>query len=141
MYPHFNKEARNTILYFLKRFFNDPDDLVVPYNPVIPNYHKEELDALFNGKDYKENYKILSKRVRDLGENIPPLFNAYMSLSPTMRTFGTIVNEVFGNVEETAILITMKDIYNTKKDRHIGTYIPRIKFKKPKLPRLFKKKK
>jgi hypothetical protein len=49
--------------------------------------------------------------VRARGENIPPLVNAYMNLSATMRTFGTSVNEHFGDVEETGIL----DFYYLKR--------------------------
>lgn len=45
-----------------------------------------------------------------------------MNLSGSMRNFGTAVNEAFGNVEETAIIITIADIYNYKKDRHMSTY-------------------
>ena len=58
-----------------------------------------------------------------MGENIPPLFNSYMNLSPTMRTFGTAVNHHFGEVEETGIMVTISDIYDNKKDRHIQSYI------------------
>lgn len=53
--------------------------------------------------------------MRALGENIPPLFNSYMNLSPTMKTFGTSLNPEFGDVEETGILVTLSDIYESKK--------------------------
>ena len=43
-----------------------------------------------------------------------------MNLSPTMKTFGTAVNPDFGGVEETAILVTIADIYEDKKERHIA---------------------
>jgi len=46
-----------------------------------------------------------------------------MNLSPSMKTFGTISNEKFGNVLETGIILTIKDIYDVKVDRHIETYI------------------
>jgi hypothetical protein len=42
-----------------------------------------------------------------------------MHLSPSMKTFGTAVNPDFGNVEETGILITIKDIFQEKKERHM----------------------
>ena len=69
-----------------------------------------------------ENFKILVQRVRAQNENVPPLVNAYMSLSATMRTFGTSLNRGFGDVEETGILVTINDIYDFKKHRHISTY-------------------
>ncbi len=122
MYPHFNQKARNMILYFLKKHFNDPDKLVTPIEPADIDLHEEEMKKLFRGWRYKENYKILSSEVRKLGENIPPLINAYMNLSPTMRTFGTFINSHFGNVEETGIMITLRDIYVDKINRHLASY-------------------
>ena len=65
--------------------------------------------------------KILSQKVREYGENIPPLINSYMSVSPTMKVFGTAINDHFGNVEETAIMIKIGDIYEMKKARHLST--------------------
>jgi hypothetical protein len=122
MYPHFNQKARNMILYFLKRHFNDPDGLVIPIDPARIEIHQEEMRKIFKGWRYKENYKILSREVRNLNENIPPLINAYMNLSPTMRTFGTFINHKFGNVEETGIMITLRDIYVEKINRHLSSY-------------------
>jgi hypothetical protein len=122
MYPHFNPKARSMILYFLNRHFNDPDGLVVPIEPADIEIPQEDMKKLFTGRRYKEDYKILSREVRNLNENIPPLINAYMNLSPTMRTFGTFINHKFGNVEETGIMITLKDIYVEKINRHLASY-------------------
>ncbi len=122
MYTHFNKSARNLILYFLKKQFGDKEKLLYPIEPLDLNWNEAELDAEFDGKDYKENYKILSKKVRSHHENIPPLINAYMNLSPSMKVFGTIVNKEFGDVEETGILITVADLYEEKLERHVSTY-------------------
>ncbi len=123
MYTDFNLKARDTILYFLSKKFGDKNNLIHPINPLQIETPEAELQALFEGKEYDEAYKTLSRTVRDLGENIPPLINSYMNLSPTMLTFGTAINTHFGNVEETAILITLDDIYPAKKERHISTYL------------------
>jgi hypothetical protein len=122
MYPHFNQRARNMILYFLRRHFSDPDKLVTPLDPANIDIQEEEMRKLFRGWRYKDNYKILSREVRNLNETIPPLINAYMGLSPTMRTFGTFINHKFGDVEETGIMITLRDIYIEKINRHLASY-------------------
>lgn len=119
MYTHFHTRARDLILYFFHKYFNDDEDLVTPKKGLDFITPVEQLSNVFNGKKYKEDYKILSVKVRELGENIPPLFNAYMKLSPTMKVFGTAINEHFGGVEETGILIKINDIYESKKQRHI----------------------
>ncbi|MDP4205724.1 MAG: GNAT family N-acyltransferase [Bacteroidota bacterium] len=123
MYTHFNQEARDMILYFFEKYFSDKENLVIPKHPLPIDFANERFTKIFNGGSYKEDYKILSQVVRQYGENIPPLINAYMNLSPSMRTFGTVINPFFGGVEETGIIVTIKDIYEAKKDRHIATYI------------------
>jgi hypothetical protein len=119
MYVDFNRRARDMILFFINKHFKDSDNLVTAINPLNINADPEELSKIFSGKDYLEDYKILSRNVRALGEIIPPLINSYMNLSPSMKTFGTSSNPHFGNVEETGILINIDDIYKAKKERHI----------------------
>lgn len=125
MYLHYHQEARDMILYFLNKHFPDKDKLVVPKEPLRVLMDPKKLEAIFTGSDYMEDYKILSKEVRALGESIPPLINAYMSLSPSMRSFGTVMNHGFGEVEETGIMITVNDLYKSKVERHLSNYIPR----------------
>jgi hypothetical protein len=128
MYPNYNQRARNLILYFLEKHFPDKDNLVTPIAPLETNIDREEMKKTFTGRNYLEDYKILSQNVRAFGENIPPLINAYMSLSPSMRTFGTVINPAFGEVEETAIMININDVYKQKVERHILSYIPQSKY-------------
>jgi hypothetical protein len=127
MYRKFNKEARNLILWFLQKYFSDPDKLIWPKKPLELNMDKPRLQTILNGKDYRDDYKKLSHHVRSYSEVIPPLINAYMNLSPSMKVFGTVINEGFGNVEETGIMITMKDLYEKKVNRHVSTY-QRVKY-------------
>jgi hypothetical protein len=123
MYTHFHTQARNLIMYFFQKYFNDHENLVTPIHPMDLGIDMAEMEKTFNGGSYKEDYKILSQKVREFGENIPPLINSYMNLSPSMKTFGTVINDHFGNVEETGIILTISDIYEAKKDRHIETYL------------------
>jgi len=122
MYEHYNVDARNLILFFMKKHFSDPDKLVVPKNDISANIDIERFQKIFIHDNYKDDYKVLSQEVREIGENIPPLINAYMNLSPSMRTFGTVFNEAFGKVEETGIMITIRDMYIEKINRHLASY-------------------
>lgn len=123
MYNTYNEEARNMILYFLNMHFSDPENLISPVSPLLTNTDKKKMEYLFCHDSFKENYKVLNQEVRKLGINVPPLVNAYMSLSPKMRVFGTAVNHGFGQVEETGILIAINEILEDKKKRHIETYL------------------
>ncbi|SEA72639.1 Acetyltransferase (GNAT) domain-containing protein [Prevotella sp. tc2-28] len=123
MYPSYIRKGRDMILYFLKKYFDDKENLIIPMKPLELETNPQELETLFSGKNFKEDYLILNREIRLLGYNIPPLVNAYMSLSPTMKLFGTAINYGFGDVEETGILIAIDEIFENKRKRHIDTFI------------------
>ena len=123
MYPNYHRKGRDMILYFLKKHFADKENLVSPMHPLQLETDESELAALFCKDSFKEDYKILNGEIRKLGYNIPPLVNAYMSLSPTMRMFGTAINDEFGDVEETGILIAVDEILAEKRMRHIESFL------------------
>lgn len=122
MYPSYHQDCRNMILYFLTKHFPDEEHLVEPITPLPANIDNAAMNQLFTGYTFKDDYKILNKSIREYGYNIPPLVNAYMSLSPSMRMFGTAVNDEFGDVEESGIFFAIEDIFEEKKGRHIGTF-------------------
>lgn len=122
MYPSYDRMARDMILYFLKVYFSDPDSLILPMKPLSLWHDECIFEKLFEGNDFKQDYRVLNREVRNLGYNIPPLVNAYMGLSPTMKLFGTAINDEFGDVEETGILIAVDEILEEKRVRHIDSF-------------------
>jgi len=126
-YRDYNVEARDYILRFMQHYFPDNENLVTPHRAVVPSTPTDDFAVQLKPLDYKEGHKVLNQHVRSLSENIPPLVNAYMNLSATMKTFGTAVNDEFGDVDETGILVTIADIYPTKKERHVTTYVSQKK--------------
>ncbi|MBQ6653363.1 MAG: GNAT family N-acetyltransferase [Prevotella sp.] len=123
MYPSYIRRGRDMILYFLHKYFGDKEDLIIPMNPLKIETPEEELEALFCADNFRQDYRILNGEIRKLGYNIPPLVNAYMGLSPTMKLFGTAINDGFGAVEETGILIAIDEIFETKRVRHIDSFV------------------
>ena len=123
MYPSYIRRGRDMILYFLNKYFDDKDHLIIPLKPLKIETDASELEALFCKNNFKEDYITLNTEIRKLGYNIPPLVNAYMGLSPTMKLFGTAINYGFGDVEETGILIAVDEIFENKRKRHIDTFM------------------
>jgi hypothetical protein len=123
MYPSYIREGRDMILYFLKKHFDDKENLVIPIKPLKIETDEKELAKLFCETELREDYKILNREIHRLGYHIPPLVNAYMNLSPTMKLFGTAINYGFGDVEETGILIDIDEILEEKRVRHIDSFI------------------
>ncbi|MGL5227571.1 MAG: GNAT family N-acetyltransferase [Bacteroidales bacterium] len=131
MYPSYKSEARDMILYFLQKHFGDPENLVVPINPLLDHEDMQHFAEILTESDFKADYKILNQMIRKEGLNIPPLVNAYMGLSPKMKVFGTAINQEFGQVEETGILIKVDEILEEKRLRHIDSFEPNFGFIKP----------
>lgn len=127
MYPSYSSECRDMILYFLGKHFPDHEGLVKPITPLTLDYDVKDMERMFNGDSFKADYRILHNEVAKRGDSIPPLVNAYMSLSPTMKIFGTAINDEFGDVEETGIFLVISEIFEEKKQRHIATYNPEDK--------------
>ncbi len=120
MYPNYDRQSRDFLLHFMHMYFPDNENLMKPFEPLNQNYDKDFVNSQLKGLDFKDGFKVLNSFVRGHGENIPPLVNIYMNLSPTMKTFGTAVNSDFGAVEETGILVTIADIFEEKTERHVA---------------------
>lgn len=121
MYSSYNKQARNALLYFMNSYFPDLENLVTPIHPIEINTDLSEIKRLIRDKNFDEGLKSLYQYLKSHGETVPPLINTYMKISDTMKSFGTALNPDFGGVEETAILVTIDDIYPEKKERHISS--------------------
>ena len=123
MYPSYDRKGRDLLLYFLNKHFPDKEKLITPINPVKIETDLDELASILCEDKLNADYRILNREIRRLGTKIPPLVNSYMGLSQTMRVFGTAVNEGFGKVEETGILIAIDEIEKSKVIRHISSFI------------------
>ena len=122
MYLDFHKLGRDYILGFFKHFFPDKEELVIPIKPLELHYNIHDFSNEISNLEFKDAFRTLSQKNKELGANVPPLIGAYMNLSASMKSFGTALNQKFGDVEETGILISIDEIYPNKKERHISTY-------------------
>lgn len=122
IYPDYHKDAREMVMYFLKKYF-DKNSGLIRIRKQVKIDNPRRFNKLFSGENYKEDYKILKAEVSKLGVNIPPLVNTYMNMSPTMIYFGTGINDEFADVLDSGILITYDEIYPEKVDRHASSFL------------------
>ena len=118
IYSHFGDDAFAIIRHFLNLYFADSRNLVYAKNPIKTDV-SEEIKSLFCGDNYKDDYVVLKRELKKLDRHIPPLVNSYMNVSPTMIAFDSTINEEFGNVYETGLLVTTADMYEEKVKRHM----------------------
>ncbi|MBO4570790.1 MAG: GNAT family N-acetyltransferase [Bacteroidales bacterium] len=123
MYQTYDPLARNLIMSYLWKHFRDRDNLAVAMDPIVPDLDERLVGLILKDDDLKDDYKNLNSAVRSLGTNIPPMINAYMTLSPTMKVFGTGVNREFGDVLDTGIMICFNEMYEEKRERHIKSFV------------------
>jgi hypothetical protein len=126
MYPSYDPLGRDLILHFLWKHFGGSEHLVQPIDPVLPQLDRRAAGLILKEEEFKKDYVCLKDAIKSLGTSIPPLVNSYMQISPTMKMLGTAVNHEFGEVEETAILITFDELYHEKKTRHVESYMKEL---------------
>ncbi|MBO7370989.1 MAG: hypothetical protein J6U34_00625, partial [Bacteroidales bacterium] len=124
-YPSYDHISRDLIYHYLWRHFGDKEELVRPWDDqaVMPDSDPALMDLILHKEDQVEDYKLLRAAVRMRGVNIPPNVSAYVSATSQMLMFGTAVNRLMHNIEDTGILIPFDAIYHEKKKRHVGAYL------------------
>ena len=126
IYRQYPAPAREMIQVFLNKWFGAAKmrrvKLVKPARVKRPIKYMKVLKGL----TFKEDYRNLKAFVSDFGVSIPPLVNSYMNLSPKMQYFGTGVNDEFGDIFDSGILIPFKYITDDKIDRHVKTLTPKL---------------
>jgi hypothetical protein len=121
-YPTYNVAARDLLLHFFGLHCPGPATLVRPRRQLQVVPAGAGPGPLFTGSDYAADYAALRTRVKELGELIPPAIISYLALTATMQSFGTARNAEFGDVDDTAILVTVADINHEARARFIDSY-------------------
>ena len=125
LYPSYDHITKDLIYHFLWKHFGDKDELVRPWDDqtIMPHSDPELMDLVLNKEDLVEDYKLLKMAARMRGVNVPPNVTAYISITSQMHMFGTAVNHLMHDIEDSCVLIPFDAIYHEKKRRHIGAYI------------------
>lgn len=125
IYPSYDYITRDLIYHFLRKHYGDKDELVRPWDDqaIMPGSDPELMNLVLNKDDLLEDYKLLKAAARMRGVNVPPNVTAYISITSEMIMFGTAVNHLMHNIEDSCVLIPFDSIYQEKKNRHIGAYI------------------
>ena len=122
MFREYNREARDLVLFYLNTYFKGQPGLITPRNPNGYTTDLTFLRSIIKGEDKKEDTKALHYAVKERGEAIPPLINAYMNLSPAMQVFGITRGMGPVNYEDIAIMVPIDEIEESKKERHLGSF-------------------
>ena len=125
IYNQYPTPAREMIQVFLNKWFGAVHLHRVMLKKPVRVRNSSKYVKHLKGKTFKDDYRDLKAFVTGYGVNIPPLVNSYMSLSPLMQYFGTGLNDEFGDVYDSGILIPFEHIADDKIRRHIDTVKPK----------------
>jgi hypothetical protein len=123
LYRQFPLDAKLMLLKFMYNYFGQTG-LINPIHPMEFPFSSQKIHTGKTLYEIEKEYSELSGTMRRMGAPVPPMFNAYLKLSPSIKVMGTFHNEDFGNTDETAILITIRDIYTHKLERYTGNLGP-----------------
>lgn len=130
IYNTYPQLARELLYEYMFLHCPDHENLVYPKVPItVSEESKKIARVILTEKNAESNYKALQKTVRHIGTAIPPMFNAYIGLTDTLRMFGTMIDPDFGGTYESAIMLTMGDLIESKRQRYIDPYIQFLKQK------------
>ena len=115
----------------IDRVFSDQD--ILPADVPQLDLYMDQVLSLFdqhlsadkrNPSDKLLTKTMVNNYVKEHGEIIPPLIHSYIELSPSMKTFGTCLDKDFGDVYDTAMMITIADVYPAKIERYVKSFKP-----------------
>ena len=130
IYNTYPQLARELLYEYMFLHCPDPDKLIYPKVPVtVSEESKKIAQVVLTEKNAEANYKALQKTIRHIGTTVPPMFNAYIGLTDTLRMFGSMIDPDFGGTYESAIMLTMDDLTESKRQRYIEPYVQFLKQK------------
>lgn len=124
IYSQYPTQAREMIQVFLNKWFGTATLRRVVLKKPVRVRRPSKYIKLLTGSTFKDDYRTLKAFVSGYGVSIPPLVNSYMNLSPKMVYFGTGLNDEFGDVYDSGIMIPFKYISPDKIRRHIDSVKP-----------------
>ena len=130
IYDNYPEFARELLYEYMFKYCPDNEKFALPIKEVMVSEKSKQIaKELFVEGSAAHDYKALQKAVRKEGYTIPPMFNAYIGLTETMRMFGTMIDPDFSGAYETGIMVTMDDLIESKRIRYIDPYIAYLKMK------------
>ena len=128
LYPSYDHTTRDRIYHFLWKHFGDKDELVRPWDDqaILPDSDPKLMNLIVNKEDPMEDYKLLRAAARMRNVNVPPNFTAYISSTSHMLMFGTAVNRLMDNIEDSAVLIPFDKITFVGHEDHLRLMLSRV---------------
>lgn len=119
----YSKIAKDTLLYFFDKNFQDKENLVsakIPYNFTSDKTHMQTMNYEFNSPDYKENFKSLKKSLSMMDSNVPTLYKQYSDIAENsgVKFCAYNIDPDFSNCVDSFIIVEIDKIKESHKKRY-----------------------
>ncbi|QSX38140.1 lysophospholipid acyltransferase family protein [Shewanella sedimentimangrovi] len=118
--------AKEMLMHFYLRQFPARVDLAQSFTPMqLSPERNQELDALYPGLDYQENFRILKQTLASMGAAIPTLYKQYGELCKEggvqFAAFG--IDADFGDCIDGLVLVDTHSLKFKKRSRYIDSHL------------------
>lgn len=117
------QHAKDLLVYFYSLYFPDRDALGKSFTPyAIKQETTEDLQKLFCGNDYKEDFKTLKQQMDFLNCTVPTLYKQYADVCEEggVRFLDFGVDADFNFCVDGLVLVDMNYLKEKKRSRYIG---------------------
>ncbi|WP_081933408.1 GNAT family N-acyltransferase [Shewanella mangrovi] len=118
--------AKEMLVHFYQTQFQAADTYANSFHPFeISTARKLELDALYQGLDYEQSFKLLKQTLASMGAAVPTLYKQYGELCQergvSFLDFG--VDADFGDCIDGVVLVDIEKLKPKKRKRYIDAEI------------------
>ncbi|MFC6669058.1 GNAT family N-acyltransferase [Marinobacterium aestuariivivens] len=117
------KAARDLIVWFYSHYFPDTEYLgrsLSPYN--LDQDVRDNLQRLFRGDDYREDFRVLKEQLEFVGASVPTLYKQYSDVCEPggVRFLDFGVDADFNYCVDGLVLVDLDYLKARKRERYLG---------------------
>jgi len=116
------KRAKDLLVWFYRHYFSDSEQLARSLSPYTLDTETEQnIAILFNGEDYRENFRILKEQLEFLGVSVPTLYKQYSEVCEPggVRFLDFGVDASFNYCVDGLVLVDMNYLKEKKRKRYL----------------------
>lgn len=117
------KAAKDMLIWFYSHYFKDDEHLARSFSPYqLDDATAQNMARMFNGSDYKADFRVMKEQMEFLGVSVPTLYKQYSDLCEEggVRFLDFGVDADFNYCVDGLVLVDLDYVKTKKRLRYIG---------------------
>lgn len=117
------KAAKDMLIWFYSHYFKDNEHLARSFSPYqLDDATAQNMARMFNGNDYKADFRVMKEQMEFLGVSVPTLYKQYSDLCEEggVRFLDFGVDADFNYCVDGLVLVDLDYVKTKKRLRYIG---------------------